>query len=51
MFDSYSLKVADEEDLSKNIEYAKRLMGKQKGECEMRVYRWLKGKLGKMLGR
>lgn len=51
MFESYSLAVVDEEDLTKNIEYAKKLIAKEKGECEMRVYRWLKERLGKLLAR
>lgn len=51
MFETFSLRITDEEDLSKNMEYAKKLIAKEKGECEMRVFRWLKRTVEKLLGK
>lgn len=49
LFESFDFKVAEEEEITRNIEYAKKLMAKDRDEYEIKLLRWCKKQLSRYL--
>ncbi len=48
LFESFGLKITEEEDITKNIEYAKKLMVIDRHECQAILFKYLKRMLSKV---